>query len=225
MVVTAEDTASRAGSRANESVSGVVDQIKRMIVSSDLLPGQQIRQDRLAKSLGTSRQPIREALHQLVAEGLVSHSHNVGYSVARLSVTEFDQIYALVKLIETEIIRSLKKPTPQQVNHLKDLHERIAAAGEAQELASMRLLNYEFHFAIFNLSELGLFLNTLQRAWTWALPYHSVYLYNVEGRRRVVAEHAKMIEAIQQGDTERLVDLMNEHRAGSGQQVNLVLGK
>jgi DNA-binding GntR family transcriptional regulator len=166
---------------------------------------------------------VREALHQLIPEGLVVHEHNVGFAVARLSVDEFRQIYMLRGVIETEVLRSLPVPTKAQLAEIERLHKAIAKAGKSGNLVEMKLLNRDFHFAIFRMSPLGLLVRELERIWTWALPYHEVYLHTEEGRKRVEAEHAEMVRAVADQDHDEIIRLMNLHRGGASQQMSFLL--
>jgi DNA-binding GntR family transcriptional regulator len=208
---------------ASQAVLRVVDGIKQLIVSGDLLPGQQIRQEQMAATLGVSRLPVREGLRQLVADGLVTHEHNVGFAVARLSRSEFDQIYLMRRLLETEVIASLPRPTAKQLAEITAVAEEVERAAADLDLPRMRSLNSEFHLAIFRLSELNLVVAEIARIWTWALPYHSVYLHDEAGRERILAEHRQMVAALADGDVDRLVELMDLHRAGSETQLTLML--
>lgn len=212
-----------SASRNDQAVARVVDGIKEMIVSGELLPGQQIRQEHMAATLGLSRLPVREGLRQLVADGLVTHEHHVGFAVARLSRAEFDQIYLMRRLLETEVIRGLATPSAHQVKAISTLADEVEHAAVELDLPRMRALNTEFHLAIFRLSELHLVVAEIERIWTWALPYHSVYLHDEAGRARIIAEHRAMVGALEAGDLERLIGLMDTHRAGSETQLNLML--
>ncbi|QFU92525.1 GntR family transcriptional regulator [Amycolatopsis sp. YIM 10] len=211
------------GRSSTEAVSRVVDGIKHLIMSGELLPGQQLRQEKMAATLGVSRLPVREGLRQLVADGLVTHEHNVGFAVARLSRSEFDQVYLMRRLLETEILRGLPVPTASQLARIAALSEEIERAAAEFDLARMRALNSEFHFAIFELSDQNLVVGEIRRIWTRALPYHSVYLHSDAGRERIVAEHREIVAALGRGDRERLVELMDTHRAGSEAQLDFVL--
>lgn len=215
--------AADTGPSANQAVARVVEGVKRMIVSGELLPGQQLRQEQLAAVLGLSRLPVREGLRQLVAEGLVRHEHNVGFAVARLSRAEFDQVYVMRRLLETEVIRSLHRASDEQLAQITELAERVEQAAADLDLARMRTANREFHFAVFGCGELNLVVEEIARVWTRALPYHSVYLHDEAGRARILAEHRAMVAALGEGDLDRLVDLMDAHRAGSEAQLNLML--
>lgn len=75
-----------------------------MIFTGELLPGQSIRQELMAERLQVSRLPVREALDGLTATGLVTHVHNVGYTVTRLDRSEFDQVYLMRALLESEVL-------------------------------------------------------------------------------------------------------------------------
>lgn len=185
-----------------------------MITSSELMPGHQIRQVSMAERLGVSRLPVREALQQLTADGLVKHTPNVGYSVTRLSVDEFAQIYLMRKLLETEVIRSLPRVSGDELVHIEDLNQVVIQAGEREDVSAMREANRDFHFAIFKLSELDLVVHEIGRLWTSAAPYHAFALFSGETRQQILKEHDLMVEALHSGDKELLVSLMDQHRRG-----------
>ncbi|WP_433357451.1 GntR family transcriptional regulator [Microtetraspora malaysiensis] len=200
----------------------MVTELRRMIMSGELLPGQQIRQESMAERLGVSRIPVREGLRQLTADGLVSHTRNVGYTVARLSQAEFDQIYVMRRLLETEVLRRLPPFTEAQLRHLTELNDEMAAESDRLDLAAMMVRNHDFHFAIFRPAGLGLLIDEIERLWSWAAPYHAVYLYSADSRQAVLAEHQAMIDALRDNDTERLIAIMDGHRHGSETQMGLI---
>ncbi|MFF9542483.1 GntR family transcriptional regulator [Streptomyces albidoflavus] len=197
--------------------------MRHMIVSGELAPGQQVRQEKMAALLGVSRLPVREALRQLTVEGLVRHTPNAGYTVARLSQEEFDQIYLMRKLLEDEVVARLPRATEKQLAEVTALNDRVAEAAEAVDLSRMRECNVDFHFGIFALSGLPLLVAEVRRLWTWAAPYHSVYLFSPESRRRVLDEHATMIAALREGDNVLLARTLDQHRDGSASQLRLLL--
>jgi DNA-binding GntR family transcriptional regulator len=186
-----------------------------MIVSGVLLPGHPVRQEHLAAQLGVSRLPVREALRQLAADGLVSHIPNVGYAVRRLSQEDFGQIYTMRRLLEAEVIRDLPRVPDERLAEVIALGDAVAEAGGRLDVPEMRTQNQAFHFAIFRLSPRPLIVDQIERLWDLAAPYHAMYLYSAEGRRTVLAEHAAMIVALREGDNARLAALMEQHRHGS----------
>ncbi|WP_413251388.1 GntR family transcriptional regulator [Tomitella gaofuii] len=198
-------------------------QIERMIATGEVLPGQPIRQESMADRLGVSRLPVREALHQLASQGLVEHRRNVGYAVARLEQAEFDQIYLMRHVLEREVLATLPPLDDAALDEIRALADRVAEAAETADILAMRLSNQDFHFAVFDHSPLQLVVGEIRRLWKLAMPYHAAYLFDAEVRRRVVAEHQAMIDAIAAHDNERLIALMNEHRRGTESSTGLLL--
>jgi DNA-binding GntR family transcriptional regulator len=201
----------------------LVTEFKQMIVTGELLPGQQIRQEAMAAKFGVSRLPVREALRQLTTEGLVRHVPNVGYSVARLSHREYDQIYLMRRLLETEVIMALPRATASQLNRLTQINDQIISAAECVDLVAMNVLNQAFHFGIFNLGDMNLVVAEIERLWTAAIPYHSIRLYSRDGREGIIKEHKDLLVALGLGDNSRVVAIMDEHRKGSEHTLNLTL--
>ena len=84
----------------------VVDYMRGLILNGRLTPGERLVQSELAEQLGVSRTPIREALHKLAAEGLVTLSSYKGAAVADFSVSELEEIYAAASSRSTGSARS-----------------------------------------------------------------------------------------------------------------------
>ncbi|MGV9709076.1 GntR family transcriptional regulator [Gordonia sp. NPDC003424] len=202
----------------------VVEELERMIVTGELLPGQAIRQELMAERLGVSRLPIREGLRQLTSQGLVEHEHNVGYRVARLNQSEFDQIYLMRGALEKEVLASIPRLNDAVLGEIVEIGESVREAAVRGDILEMRMRNQDFHFAMFERSPLRLVTAELRRLWNLAAPYHAAYLYDAEVRRRVCAEHDAMIDALRAGDNQQLIELMNEHRHGGEASTGVMLG-
>src|SRR5437762_9247969 len=78
----------------------VVERIREQIAQGKLMPGQWLRQERLAAELGTSYTPIREALKQLQAEGMVEHVPYRGVRVVQFSPADVLDIYGMRSVLE-----------------------------------------------------------------------------------------------------------------------------
>ena len=196
------------------AVRRVADELRRLIASGELLPGQPVRQEHMAEQLGVSRLPVREALRLLSADGLVSHVHNVGYTVTRLGQAEFGQIYPMRRLLESEVVRDLPRATTAQLTAIAEVNDQVAEAAGKLDLAAMRARNQDFHFAIFRLSPRVLIVAEIERLWNLAAPYHAMYLYSADARRAVLAEHAEILAALRAADNEKLAALLEQHRQG-----------
>ncbi len=84
----------------------IVERVRQEILSGEHEPGAQLRQDALAAAYGVSRIPVREALLQLEAEGLVAIEPHRGAVVTPLSPDEINDVFELRLMLEPRLIRS-----------------------------------------------------------------------------------------------------------------------
>src|SRR6185312_11475159 len=89
-----------------QSTAGVLaDQLRQEIVSGTLVAGQALPQEELSARFGVSRSPMRDALHQLEAEGWVTYHPNRGAFVARVSAQDVREVYGVRRILEAGAIR------------------------------------------------------------------------------------------------------------------------
>src|SRR5512146_794606 len=100
MAAPAKTTAIKRQSMA----SAVADELRKRIVRGELHEGEQLRQDAIASQFDVSRIPIREALRQLQAEGLITIVANRGAVVSALSPEEIYQLFEVRAVLETYIL-------------------------------------------------------------------------------------------------------------------------
>lgn len=191
------------------------DQIRELIVRRALLPGEKIRQVELAKRVGVSRSPLREALRTLESEGIVSYEVNRGYVVSRLDSHDLEQIYRMRALLETEILRAISKPNSKTVTAIAKFNDDMVRAIEEGNVSATLAANRNFHFAIFDLAPLELFTREVRRLWQLSEGYRATYLWLRETRKRIVIEHNAIVSALRKFDVDQLVALCADHRAAS----------
>ncbi|WIX75475.1 GntR family transcriptional regulator [Amycolatopsis carbonis] len=190
--------------------------LRELVHDGVLLPGQPIRQAAVAQQLGISRVPVREALKNLEAEGLVEPSPSGGFVVARLSADELSQIYLMRRLLETELLRQITSVPESELAELTALNHRMAELIDNPS-RELRHLNRDFHFRIFRLSGLTHIVAETARLWDKTTPYRLVYSTERAARVRIVDDHDKLIGALRRGDVEGLIQFMDDHR-GTGEQ-------
>jgi DNA-binding GntR family transcriptional regulator len=151
----------------------VVDRIRDMILDGQLGPGDRLRQDDLANTLGVSTMPIREALRQLQAEGLVTFYPRRGARVARLSVSEYEEIYRIREELENLACRWAAEDFDRiQIDRLKLLLQEIETAEANFDDVHRRLrLVREFFFTIFEASEKEHLVRILSSLWDLSQQY------------------------------------------------------
>lgn len=191
-------------------------ELRRLLLTGELAPGQPIRQDALADLLGVSRVPIREALKILEGEGQVEYRPRRGYIVSELSVDDLSEIYRLRRLLETEAARqAVKLITDEEIAALEAAEAEVEAAGAAEDVVAIATANRRFHFIVFEAARMPHLLTLLTRLWDATAAYRSVYYGSDERRRRFEEEHWSIINAVRARDARDLVKLLNVHRDAS----------
>ena len=145
----------------------VVDGIRGMILNGEFKPGDWLRQDQLAGEFGVSTMPVREALRQLQAEGLVVLHRRRGAAVAALSVSECEEIYCIREALEALAVQWAAQNLERiPIERLESLLREIEAAEARSDDVDRRLhLVREFFFTIFQASERGHLLHMLSSLW------------------------------------------------------------
>ncbi|WP_159701709.1 GntR family transcriptional regulator [Arthrobacter sp. 18067] len=190
-------------------------QIRGLIIDRVLLPGEKILQVELAEQIGVSRSPLREALRTLEAEDLVTYEANRGYVVARFDDDDLIQILGMRSLLEGELLRTVVRPTADQLVELERINTNLKVALEAQDVTEIVELNRSFHFSIFELSPLKMVRREVLRLWQLSEAHSAAWWRGVpEVVSRIVSEHEAIIETLRRYDVEDLVVVCEAHRVG-----------
>jgi DNA-binding GntR family transcriptional regulator len=201
------------------SVQRAASEIRELIHSGQLVPGQQLRQQSLAEIIGISRAPVREALQSLLADGVVEHIPNFGYQVTRLNADELAQIYLMRRLLEEQLYLAIEDVPEGTAEELDALNQQIQSAIADRDHARLQQLNTQFHFTIFRLSQLDIVARECIRLWSLSQPYRAFYIYNDASLRRIIEEHELIVAAVRAGDTKALVRATTKHRRSAEREV------
>jgi len=188
----------------------VYDALIDLIVGGDLPPGQHMVETDLARQLGVSRQPIREALHRMEAEGWVDLRPSQGAFVHVPTDQEVDDLLDVRALLEAETARlAARVASPARLGRLREICRDGQAAAEADDLSAAVAANNVFHAeiaAVGGNATLAELADIVGRRVQWY--YRMVAPERGHGSW---AEHAEMIEAIEAGDAERAQELARNH--------------
>jgi len=190
-------------------------QLRAMVVSGDLSPGEQIRQQEMAEGLGVSRVPLREALNVLADQGLLVHRPNSGYFVAKRAPNELAQIRRILQLLENELLVSIEWPDSTCIDELRELNERMRECISAPDWTPLVRLNREFHLKIYEHSPYRLILDEVKRLWATADTFIATKMADSGARKRTVEEHDLLIACLEQRDLSRCLAAMEVHRAST----------
>lgn len=196
----------------------VYEAIEASIVGGDLQPGHHLREDDLARQLGVSRNPVREALQRLMHEGLVDHRQSRGIFVHTPTLTEVEEVFVVRALLEGECARlAAQNATPEAIRGLEDLLERGTRAVERKEADRLLELNEEFHGVLLDLAQNSLMSSmmvSLRRRIRW---YFAGVV--VQRSERSWDQHRAMYEAIKAGDGDTAAQIMREHVRHTGSAI------
>ena len=133
------------------TVAGMtLEAIRARILRGVYPEGEPLRQDSLADELGVSRIPVREALRQLEAEGLVTFTPHRGAVVSTLSAAEVEEVFALRAAIETALLRAaIPRLSPERVARAAALLDRAERALAAGDVLAAGELGWEFHATLY----------------------------------------------------------------------------
>jgi DNA-binding GntR family transcriptional regulator len=180
--------------------------------------GAPLRQDALASELGVSRIPIREALRQLEAEGLVTLSPHHGATVSMLSIDEIRELSELRALIESELLRrSIARLTDADLAGAALILDRFEAAFAGGDVAAWGELNWSFHSALLQPASRPLTFGIAESLQNQSDRYMRLQLKLTEGEMRASDEHRAILEAARARETDRACALLVAHIIGAGE--------
>lgn len=198
--------------REDGALAVALSSLREMVMAGELMPGEQIRQEEVAKSLGVSRVPLREALNVLAHQGLLLHRPHQGYFVAKRLPAELAQIRRMLQLLEDELLRSIEWPDAECLAELSRLNNEMRGLVGTADWLTFMPLNRQFHFCVFSLSPHGLILNQVARLWDMAEPFMAQKLGTRLARAHACDEHDQMVEALRLRDRAAFIRLLDGHR-------------
>lgn len=200
-----------AASARGDGVASLVARIRESVLSHELAPGAQLRQEEMARTLGVSRVPLREALRVLATEGLLTHRLHSGYFVSELDPSEINQIHTLLGFLEIELMGSIRWPTADEVAHLRALNESFAQAAGAGEFAAANRLNRQLHLSMFSLSPLSILRAETERYWILSDPYRLLHVATTDPTP-AIEQHEQLIDAMAAEDRALCLRTLSQHR-------------
>jgi DNA-binding GntR family transcriptional regulator len=196
----------------------VVDRVRADILEGKLASGTWVRQERIAKELGVSQMPVREALRELAAEGLVEHAPYRGVRVACLTAEDAEDLFAARAAVEALAAHAAaERITPEEIAELKRLNREMKQRLAPKHLAKYRELNRRFHTVLYTASRRPFLIRTLHQFWS-AFPtmlltrFEETAIHPIPGRdAEDLAEHLSIVEALERHDPKATVQAVRVH--------------
>jgi DNA-binding GntR family transcriptional regulator len=189
----------------------VLRELREAIIDGRLAQGESLREVALAHMLGTGRSAVREAVRQLVQEGLVAHEVHRGAYVSVLSVADRLDVYVAREAIECGAARRIvESPVPADLAPLRAALKEIRAAARGRVRVGERLIDADirFHQALVGLARsprLSRAHETLAAETRMLLRFHPPYPW-----RDYVSDHVRLLDAFAARD-QATPELVAEH--------------
>jgi len=190
----------------------VYEHLKDAIFYGEYNSGDRLVESEIGKRIGTSRTPVREALHTLEREQLISSIPRVGYTVNEISVNDFDEMCEIRLVLESLALRWAMEKTPQQLRSA--LRKNVSEAEKQIDAGNIEKfidVDTAFHDIIADLagSERLKELTKNIRRYMIYYRFHSVHQNaNVDS---IIAGHKTILAAVEEGDVEGAQDAFKNH--------------
>lgn len=199
--------------QAKSATEIIFDALRQAIIMGEMEDGAPLRQEEIAQAFNSSRIPVREAIVRLEQLGLVENRRYKGAVVAAISIEEFDEIFDLRALVESDAIRrAVPMMTPQTLAEARSHLEGFAAATEPEEWTA---LNRKFHCCLYEAANSPNYLKVINGLLDRLDRYLRAQLSLTDGMERASREHELILEACEAGDAERAAVLTHEHVQGA----------
>ncbi len=190
----------------------VIEHLRTSIILGHIQPGESITEKQIREALKVSSSPVREALNQLEAEGLLTRSPHVGTRVAEVFVEDAAELYAIQGMLQSVAVQfAIRKLTEREVGEAEALNQQIKQLLTARKrnINAIKLLNYKFHMIVCGAVAYPWLTRLVSALWV-RLPKQTIWELPREGEA-AVRFHAQIIEAIRKKDAVQAGSLMKAH--------------
>lgn len=192
----------------------LAERLRERILRGELPPGAQLRQDKVAQEFGTSHIPVREAFAQLEARGFVTIIANRGAFVSAMTRDEAEQLQAMRVALELLALdTAVDAFTAQDAAAARAILQFDRAAGDV-DLWSKN--NWAFHRAIYTPCGKRHLMGVLESLWQKADRYLRLVWQLASWQDTSLAEHLRIVDAVQAKDKRLAKRLTKEHITSAG---------
>lgn len=186
--------------------------LRDKIIKGQLAPGERLVENKIAKALGVSRTPVREALHNLEMEGLVEAVPRVGYIVKPISEAEVYEICEIRTAIEVLAARWAMARDRERL--IRDLRRNLETTERRVSKGNIRAfvdLDAQFHEIIARHSGSQRLLEMALMLRKHMLRYRLESIYEEDNVLRAIEGHKAVLKAIEEGDLGAVEEALKRH--------------
>lgn len=191
--------------------------LQERILSGEIREGDWLIQDAIAEEYDVSRMPVREALRQLEACGLVVMRTHRGAIVTSIPTEQVDELFELRALLECEVLRrALVRMTDRDIAEARAVLEQLDTSYSRGDIASWGRLNWAFHRRLYEAADRVQTLNILQGINLQLERYVRLHLLLTRGLDEAAREHRELLRLCAVRDADKAVAYLREHILATG---------
>jgi len=200
-----------------QNKADVLDALRRMVLTQELLPGADLDEATLSAQWHLSRTPLRDVLRQLAGEGYVEIRENRGARVSEMSHRSLRDFFLAAPMIYAAILRlAAQNATPAQIETLKQAQETFKASLRGGDIAARALANTHFHEVTGDMAANTYLLPSFRRllidhariSMTFFRPSDTK---DAQDLTQASGQHDAIITAIESADADAAADLAIQH--------------
>ncbi len=193
-------------------VDRVYEILREDILNNRLTPDTPLQEAVIARNLGISRGPVREALQRLSSEGLAEIIAHRGAVVTSLTLQDFLDAYRVREALEALATQlAAAHLTQSELNTLQQFHDAMIRAAETESVEAFFAANAQFHNLLVRSSKNRMLIEIYFPLIDQMRRYRMKSLTLRGGLRRSCEEHQAILDALKAGDADKASQLMSAH--------------
>ena len=190
----------------------VYEYLRESVLRGEIKPGERMAESDIAGRIGTSRTPVREALHSLEREGLLESTPRIGYVVTTISEAEVGELCGIRLALEDLALRwALEKDSTKLAASLTENVQRSEDSLAAGDVKSFVEMDAQFHEIISRIADSKQLTEMTQSIRRHMLRYRIQSIYSAENVGRAIAGHKAVLAAITEGNTRKAQNALHAH--------------
>lgn len=186
--------------------------LQRDILTGKLKPGQKLTEQEICKEYQVSRTPVREALRQLEADGLVENILNRGAFVIGMSKQDFEDMFEMRRAYEVQAVRwAIQRITDEEMDKLEETFEFMEFYTMRRDVEKMLVINAGFHQVIYEASHNRMLRKQLSSYQNYLKYKGSEAVYDDDYLPTVLEEHRAIFKAFVDKDEKAGAEAMDRH--------------
>lgn len=178
--------------------------LRRAILTGELKPGERLMEIHLAQELGVSRTPVREAIHKLELEGLVTMMPRRGAQVAQISEKGLKDVLEVRRALDTFCAElACDRITPEEEKELVRACAAFEEAAKTKDATIIAKADVAFHDIIISSTGNERLVSTINNLAEQIYRYRFEYIKDENQHARLIEEHRALVDAILSKDAEK----------------------